>query len=200
MARHKSAYTFIHSLPRVSTEDQYIVACCCHCNSVSVALLEKIAADRLYRCTQTCVVTLYLRASRTKSGTPSSEVLAWQFLHFRLVRSFVNVARRLGDLHQRKVLFYFIYFLYVSRPCLFSPSHSFVLAPHPAELAKRSLFSPQWLDSSSSSSSSAELGQLTLSPVNPPPFKNHPSPFPQHLVALSLSVSLLFSSSFVLQL
>ena len=42
--------------------------CCCRCNSDSVALpvLKKMAADRSYRCTQTCVVTLY---PRNQAGT-----------------------------------------------------------------------------------------------------------------------------------
>ena len=51
VARHKSACTFIHNLLRVSPENQYIITCCCRCNSDSVALLKKIAADGLYRCT-----------------------------------------------------------------------------------------------------------------------------------------------------
>ena len=61
MARHKSAYIFIHNLPRLSPDDQYIITCCCRCKSDSVALLKNIAGDGWYWCMQTCVVTLYVR-------------------------------------------------------------------------------------------------------------------------------------------
>ena len=46
---------------------QYIINGCCHYNSDFVALLKKIAADGLYRCTQTCVVTLYIRGTYVRT-------------------------------------------------------------------------------------------------------------------------------------
>ena len=62
MAQHKSAYTFLHSLPRVSpgrSIHRHLLLPLYGSNSDSVALLKKKAADGLYQFTQTCVVTLY---------------------------------------------------------------------------------------------------------------------------------------------
>ena len=67
VARHKCACIFIHNLPRVGPENQYIINCCCryvctYVHTYNSVLLKKIAADGLYRCTQTCVATLYFLA------------------------------------------------------------------------------------------------------------------------------------------